>query len=116
MAVRSANKAEIERLDQLSRLLDSAFEIPGTNIRMGIDALIGLIPGFGDLAGMLLSSYIILMAARLGAPRRALVRMIFNVLLETVIGALPILGDMFDIAFKANRRNVKLLQRYVNPA
>jgi hypothetical protein len=106
------NRRELDRLDRLSRLLDTAFVIPGTNIRMGIDPLLGLIPGIGDLAGLFLSSYIILQAAKLGAPRRSLMMMVFNILLETVIGAIPVVGDMFDIYFKANRRNVALLRRY----
>ena len=111
MASYNTKRQSFDRLDQLSRLLDTAFEIPGTNIRMGIDGLIGLIPGVGDLAGMLFSSYIILEAARLGATKTLLTRMILNVALETAIGAIPVLGDAFDIYFKANRRNVALLHR-----
>jgi hypothetical protein len=106
------NRRELDRLDRLSQLLDTAFVIPGTNIRMGIDPLLGLIPGIGDLAGLFLSAYIILHAAKLGAPRHSVVMMVLNVLLETVIGAIPVLGDAFDIYFKANRRNVALLRRY----
>ncbi len=108
----TTKQTRLDRLERLSRLMDTAFAIPGTNIRMGIDSLVGLIPGFGDLAGLLISLYIIREAAGLGAPRRAVMRMIFNVILETLIGAVPVLGDMFDIAFKANRRNVKLLRKY----
>ncbi len=113
MASKTVNRQSFERLDQLSRLLDTAFEIPGTNIRMGIDGLIGLIPGIGDFAGMLLSGYIILEAARLGASRVVLVRMIGNVLLESALGIIPVIGDAFDIYFKANRRNVALMRRHM---
>jgi hypothetical protein len=113
MANHTTKRQSFERLDQLSRLLDTAFEIPGTNIRMGIDGLLGLIPGIGDFAGMLFSSYIILEAARLGAAKRILIRMILNVVFETVIGTIPVIGDAFDIYFKANRRNVALLQRHM---
>ena len=113
MANHTTKRQSFERLDQLSRLLDTAFEIPGTNIRMGIDGLLGLIPGIGDFAGMLFSSYIILEAARLGAAKTILTRMILNVAFETVIGTIPVIGDAFDIYFKANRRNVALLRRHI---
>lgn len=94
----------------MSRLLDSSFRIPGTQIRTGIDPVIGLIPGVGDLAGAALSTYLVAEAARLGIPRRTVARMMTNVGIETLVGAIPILGDLFDVAFRANRRNVKLLE------
>ncbi|HUO83128.1 MAG TPA: DUF4112 domain-containing protein [Gammaproteobacteria bacterium] len=105
-----------KRLQRLAWLMDSSIPLPG-GYRIGLDGLIGLVPGIGDVAGAVVSSYIIVEAGRLGAPRSLLVRMGFNVLLETVVGAVPLLGDLFDFAYKANLRNVRLLERYVhNPA
>lgn len=95
----------------LANFLDSAFILPGTQIRFGIDALIGLIPGIGDSLGAVISSYIILLAARAGAPRWTLGKMIGNVALETLIGFIPIVGDLFDLVWKANRKNVELFEK-----
>lgn len=94
-------------------LLDDVIRIPGTNLRFGIDPLLGLLPGGGDLAGGVLSGYIILAAARAGAPSSVLVRMGLNVVVDAVVGTVPLLGDLFDAGYKANRRNAALLQRYV---
>jgi Domain of unknown function (DUF4112) len=101
-----------DELERLAWWLDSAIAVPGTRIRVGIDALIGLIPGVGDVAGMLMSSYIIAVAARRGAPPSALARMAINVALETLVGAVPILGDIFDALWRANDRNVRLLRQH----
>ncbi|CAN5311307.1 hypothetical protein BH24PSE2_BH24PSE2_11120 [soil metagenome] len=101
-----------QRLQRLAWLLDNSIPLPG-GYRVGVDGLIGLIPGVGDAVGALLSSYIVMEAARLGASRSLLTRMGFNVLVETIIGAIPILGDLFDFAFKANARNVRLLEGHV---
>jgi len=101
----------LERLRGLAWLLDNAIPLPG-GFRVGIDALIGLIPGLGDALGALFSAYVINEARYLGAPRRLLARMMINVLIETVIGAIPVAGDLFDAAFKANARNVALLERH----
>ena len=103
--------SDVRSSNALARLLDTAIRIPGTNIRLGLDAVLGLIPGAGDAVGALLSSYIILAAARQGAPRAVLLRMIGNVAIDSVIGAVPVLGDIFDIAFKSNARNAALLER-----
>lgn len=101
----------------LARVLDTAVGIPGTKFRVGLDALLGLIPGAGDAVGAALSGYIILAAARAGAPRAVLLRMVGNVAVDTLVGAVPVLGDLFDVAFKANARNVRLLEQYaVDPA
>ena len=97
----------------LARLLDSAVGIPGTNLRFGLDALIGLVPGVGDLAGAALSGYIVLAAARLGAPKPVLLRMVLNVGIDTVIGSVPLLGDLFDAGWRSNTRNTDLLDRYL---
>ena len=99
------------RLKQLSKLMDSSIRLPG-GFRIGLDGLIGLIPGFGDLAGAGVSAYIVLGAARLGAPKSVIARMLANVAIETVVGAIPIVGDVFDLAFKANSRNMRLLDRH----
>jgi hypothetical protein len=99
----------LARIDALSRLLDTAFVIPGTNIRFGLDALIGLIPGIGDAITTAMSLYIVNEARALGAPRVLIARMLANVALDGLVGAVPILGDAFDVAFRANRRNMALL-------
>lgn len=98
-----------ERLRRLAWLLDSSIRIPGTRWTVGIDALIGLVPGLGDAVGVLLSSYIVYQAARLGATRGVLARMVLNIAIEGLVGAIPILGDLFDAGFKANQRNIRLL-------
>lgn len=96
----------------LTRVLDELVRIPGTNIRLGLDSIIGLIPGVGDLAGAAMSGYLILAAGRLGAPKAVLLRMLGNIAFDSMIGVVPLLGDLFDVAFKANTRNLKLLERY----
>jgi hypothetical protein len=95
-------------------LLDDAIRIPGTNLRFGIDPLLGLLPVGGDVAGGVLSGYIILAAARAGAPSAVLVRMGVNVVLDALVGTVPLLGDLFDAGWKANRRNAALLEQYVD--
>jgi hypothetical protein len=101
----------IRRLKSLAWLLDNSIPLPG-GYRIGVDAVIGLIPGIGDAIGALMSAYIINEARSLGAPRSLLLRMTGNVMLETVVGAVPFAGDLFDAAFKANVRNLALLERY----
>lgn len=103
----------ITTLRQLARLLDAAVRVPGTNIRFGLDAVLGLIPGAGDIAGGVLSTFIIVQAAKLGAPRAVLARMVMNVAIDSIVGAVPILGDLFDVGWKSNMRNAELLERYV---
>jgi len=106
----------LDRLGRLAWLLDSAFLLPGTRFRFGLDALLGLIPGLGDALGVLVSSYIIREAARAGAPTSVLMRMVLNVAVEGLFGLIPIAGDIFDAAWKANQRNVALLEAVVeNP-
>src|SRR5215510_5385022 len=102
-----------ERLARLAWLLDSSIPIPGTRFTIGLDALIGLLPVIGDLAGVFLSSYIVREAAALGVPRSILARMMFNVALEGLVGMIPLAGDVFDAAFKANQRNVRLLNAWL---
>ena len=106
--------ASKEQLEWLAWLLDSSIRIPGINFRIGVDALIGLVPGLGDMVGVLLSSYIVGQAWQLGVPKSTLARMGFNVLLEGVAGSVPVLGDLFDAAWKANQRNVRLLHAHLD--
>jgi hypothetical protein len=101
------------RLNRLAWLLDNSIPIPGLRFRIGIDALIGLFPFVGDALGVLLSAYIVSEAARLGAPRSVLARMALNVAVEGVVGLIPFVGDLFDAAWKANQRNVQLLNAYM---
>jgi hypothetical protein len=103
-----------ERLRQLAWLLDSSIPVPGTRWTIGLEALIGLFPFLGDLVGVLLSSYILGEAARLGAPKSVLARMGLNVGLEGLVGIVPFAGDVFDAAFKANQRNVRILESWLD--
>src|SRR6202521_1234173 len=103
--------ASNEHLDYIAALLDDMFRIPGTQIRFGLDALIGWIPGIGDAVAGMASFLIVFAAWRRGVQAITLVRMIANVLLETVLGAIPVAGDVFHVVWKANRRNYKLLMR-----
>ncbi|WP_107850382.1 DUF4112 domain-containing protein [Oceanimonas marisflavi] len=100
-----------EKLDRLAWLLDSAIRLPG-GFRIGLDGIIGLVPGVGDLTGAAFSGYILLQAIRMKLPFTLLARMGFNIVLEVLIGSIPILGDLFDFAFKANRRNMRLMEKY----
>ena len=103
----------LERLRKVGWVLDSSFRIPGTRIRFGIDAIIGLVPGLGDLIAGALSLYIIAESARLGVPRSLLARMGWNVAVDTFVGEIPILGDLFDVVWKANMRNLALLEEHL---
>jgi hypothetical protein len=103
-----------ERLARLAWLLDSSIPIPGTSFSIGLDALIGLVPVAGDLVGVLLSGYIVREAAALGVSRSILARMALNVAVEGLVGMIPFAGDIFDAAFKANQRNVRLLNAYLD--
>lgn len=105
--------ASLQRLRKLSRLLDNAIAVPGTNFRIGLDPILGLLPGAGDFVGTALSAYFVIEAARLGLPRATLGKMVFNILLESVVGAVPVLGDLFDFAWKANNKNMALLEAHV---
>ena len=104
----------VARIDALATLLDTAFVVPGTGIRFGLDALIGLVPGIGDAITTLLSLYIVHEARALGAPRLLIGRMLANVALDGLVGVVPIAGDVFDVAWRANRRNIALLRAHLN--
>lgn len=107
----SSRHPVVQRARQVARLLDETFRVPGTDIRIGVDGLIGLIPVAGDAIGAALSATVLVMAARAGVRPAILARMAGNVLLELVVGAIPVLGDAFDFVWKANRRNADLLER-----
>ncbi|MBV9044710.1 MAG: DUF4112 domain-containing protein [Alphaproteobacteria bacterium] len=102
---------ELAQLDLIADLLDSRFVIPGTNIRFGLDGLIGLIPGIGDVVSALISLYLFNRAAQLGLSPWVKARMLFNIALDTTVGAVPVVGDAFDVAFKSNRRNIALVRK-----
>lgn len=104
---------QIRRLEKLAHWLDSRFRIPGTNVRFGLDSVLGLVPGLGDTATAIPALYLILCAERLGVPRRVLLRMTLNVAVDLMVGAVPVIGDAFDVGFKANRRNADLIKRHV---
>lgn len=108
------SRDDLDRLGRLAWLLDSAFVLPGTRFRFGIDALIGLIPGLGDALGVVISCYIIREAARAGVPVSVLMRMALNVAVEGIVGLIPLAGDIFDAAWKANQRNVALLEAHAD--
>jgi CheY-like chemotaxis protein len=110
-----SRRARIDRLDRLSRLLDTAILIPGTGIRFGADAVIGLMPIIGDTITTALSAWIVYEARRLGTPRRLILRMIANVAADGLFGAVPLAGDLFDVLFRANRRNMRLLLEHLKP-
>jgi len=103
----------LARLEALAKLMDGAFVIPGTTIRFGLDGIIGLIPVAGDLLAGLVSTYLIWEAKQLGAPRWLIARMLANTLLDTAVGSVPVLGDAFDVLFRANMKNMALLRRYL---
>jgi hypothetical protein len=105
--------SRLSRMRFLSRLLDEQFHIPGTRYRVGLDGLLGLLPGVGDTLGTLLSAYMLYEAIQLGVPRGMLLRMVANVGLDTVIGVIPVVGDVFDIAWKANKKNMALINDYL---
>jgi Domain of unknown function (DUF4112) len=113
--MRQLSAAQERRLDVLrsaSRLLDSAFVVPGTGYRVGLDPILGLLPGLGDLVSPLFTIGLIWQARDLGIPRVVQLRMIFNVAIDAVLGLVPVAGDLFDFAWKANDRNMALIERH----
>lgn len=101
------------RLDGLAKVMDSVIKIPGTEVRIGFDALLGLLPGIGDAVSAAIGSYIIWEAKRLGVSKLTLARMAGNTAIDTVLGAIPLIGDIFDVAFRANMKNVALLRAHL---
>lgn len=107
-----ARAEKIEWLDNVSAFLDNRFRIPGTNTRFGLDFLIGLVPYAGDIISFGISGVLVLTMARYGASGRVIIQMLWNIFLDTLVGAIPILGDIFDLYYKANRRNFDLLREH----
>lgn len=108
----SSEQQEIaDRVTRMARLLDAQFGIPGTNVRLGLDGILGLVPVIGDALAMLLAGYIFSEALQAKVRKRTLVAMGINTLLDTAIGAVPVLGDIFDISYKSNLRNARLILR-----
>ena len=105
--------ARLARIKRLAWLVDAAFVLPGTRVRFGLNSLIGLAPGGGDAILGLISLYIVQQAAQLGLPRHLIMRMIGNIAVEVVGGSVPILGDLFDMALKANLRNIRILEDHL---
>jgi hypothetical protein len=103
----------LARLEALARVMDSTFIVPGTNFRFGLDAVVGLVPVAGDVISGLISSYLIWEARRLKVSRWVIGRMVANTLVDTTLGAIPVVGDVFDAAFRGNTRNVALLRRHL---
>jgi Domain of unknown function (DUF4112) len=108
--------ATLNRIRKFSRLMDSAFGIPGTKFRIGLDPIIGLVPGAGDLVDTAFSAYLIYLATRFNIPRATLGKMIYNISLEAVIGSVPLVGDIFDAFYKSNMRNLALLEAHLEAA
>ena len=111
---RPRSRAErIARLDAFSKLLDTALVIPGTNVRFGFDGLIGLIPGIGDVITTAASLWLLHEARQLGAPATVLMRMLGNIAIDSTVGAVPLVGDVFDVMWRANRRNMRILRNWL---
>jgi Domain of unknown function (DUF4112) len=107
-----SRRAALDRLDMLATMFDTAFVLPGTNVRFGVESLLRFIPGIGDAAASALSCYLLYEAHKLGVPKLLFARMVMNVLLEGSVGVVPVAGDAFDVFFRANRRNVALLREH----
>ena len=107
-------RAALRRVEQLAYWLDDRYRLPGTRFRVGLDGIVGLIPGIGDAVTSTLTAYIIYEAWRLGVPTSMLARMLANLGIDTVVGIVPVVGDLLDIGFKANRRNLRLLHRHLS--
>ena len=112
MAFQKTSPQGLRQLDRLATLMDAQFKVPGTNFRFGLDGLLGLIPGAGDLSTFAVSGYMLWIMAHNGASGYVLARMILNVLVDAIVGAIPFIGDIFDFAFKANMRNMRLMQQH----
>jgi hypothetical protein len=107
-------RQSMQRVRKVSHLLDEAFRIPGTQFRVGLDPILGLLPVGGDLASALISLYIAFEGYRMEVPRHVLARMLANVAIDTFVGSVPVLGSIFDATWKANRKNRSLLERHID--
>ena len=104
----------LRKVRKIAKILDTAIGIPGTKFRIGLDPILGLIPGGGDLITACISGYTIYLAARCGLERPQIYKMIKNIAIETIIGSIPIAGDIFDAYFKANIRNLEILEKHID--
>lgn len=105
-------ETRIQSIERLARLMDSRFPLPGTKFSLGIDTIIGLIPGIGDTISLGLAGYIVAQSAKAGAPKPLLYRMGFNIVIDWAIGLVPIIGDLFDMGWQGNNKNAALLRRH----
>ena len=105
--------ASLRRLRRISHLLDNAIPIPGTKYRIGLDPILGLIPGGGDLVGSIFAGYVVFKSAQMGVPQETLVKMATNIVFDTVAGTVPVAGDLLDVAWKANVKNIELLDAHL---
>jgi hypothetical protein len=112
MAKQIPQQRDFRQLEWIAKLMDAQFTVPGTNFKFGLDGIIGLIPGAGDISTFAVSAYLLTIMARNGASGYVMARMVLNVVVDAVVGMIPILGDLFDIAFKANMRNLKLMKEH----
>ena len=112
---RAVSQRNLDLLRRWARIFDSQFQIPGTGIRFGIDPILGLIPGVGDLASPILSMFMVWHGARLGVPKVVLARMVLNALIDAAAGVVPVAGDLFDFGWKATAWNLGLLERHAMP-
>lgn len=107
-------EAALSRLERFADLMDSTFRVPGTNVNVGLEAVVGLVPGIGDAAGAVVACYVPFEGIRLGAPWPLVLKMFGNILIDAVGGSIPVIGDLFDVLWKANQRNVRLLKEYLD--
>lgn len=112
MVDQQSSHRDLKKMETLARVMDSQFRIPGTDFRFGLDGIIGLIPGAGDLSTFAVSGYMLTVMAKNGASGFVLARMVLNILVDVIIGMIPFIGDLFDFVFKANTRNLRLMQQY----
>ena len=115
-SVSTPQLSQVSRLRRISRLLDNAISIPGTKISFGLDPIIGLLPGGGDTITGGIAGYIVVEAARMGVPREILWKMVGNILIDSLAGTVPVVGDLFDVGWKANVRNIELLEKHLDVA
>ena len=105
---------KLVRLRQLSKNLDESFTIPGTKIKFGMDALLGLVPGGGDIVSGVFSLYMLRAAIKMKLPKRAIFSMFLNIIVDTTVGVIPVAGDIFDIFWKSNKRNLQIIEKHLN--
>ncbi|QDS99492.1 DUF4112 domain-containing protein [Adhaeretor mobilis] len=110
----SDHRARLKRIQRVAHAMDSVFRIPGSQRHIGIDSLVGLVPGVGDIATAAASAYLVWEAKKLGVPKRTMLRMVWNIAVDSAIGVVPLLGDLFDMAYKANLHNAALIQKHVS--